>query len=89
MPRGKAVGAKTPAKAPRKAAGAKKAQKAAPQRSRPIPSSADNGGGDIRGTLSQRREAAMRQAILEGRAAGRTDDEIRKDVVAAANNIKD
>jgi DNA-binding NarL/FixJ family response regulator len=43
---------------------------------------------ELRGTLSQRREAAMLRASMEGRAAGLSEDELRANIIAAAQNIK-
>jgi hypothetical protein len=43
---------------------------------------------ELRGTLSQRREAAMLRASMEGRAAGLNEDELRANIIAAAQNIK-
>jgi hypothetical protein len=80
---------KTPAKASRKAPQKRSAPKApkAPARARKASSDAPRASG--KGTLSQRREAAMSRAILEGRAAGLSEAQIGENVRAAAESIKD
>jgi hypothetical protein len=79
---------KTAAKAPRKAPSKGRVPKVARTTMVASGASRDAPKDDPGGTLSQRKEKAMRIAILEGNAAGLSPAEIQRNVRAASENVK-